>query len=100
MTPQFREMIFNLPLDDPPEGSEKKKWDISAKKFEILWTIQNIFAQLQESKTRATDTQSLTKSFGWENNEAMQQHDVHELNRILFEALETALSGTDYDACI
>ena len=45
---------------------------------------------------RAASTQDLTKAFGWENNEAMQQHDVHELNRILFDALEQSLSGTEH----
>jgi len=49
---------------------------------------------MQESDIRATSTEELTKAFGWENNEAMQQHDVHELNRILFDALEQSLAGT------
>ena len=30
----------------------------------------------------------------------MQQHDVAELNRILFDALERSLSGTQYDSVI
>ena len=45
-------------------------------------------------------TEELTKAFGWQNNEAMNQHDVHELNRILFEALESSLIGTPYESQI
>ena len=30
----------------------------------------------------------------------MQQHDVHELNRILFDALEQTVAGTEYDSVI
>jgi hypothetical protein len=43
---------------------------------------------MQAEDVRATTTEELTKAFGWEHNEAGQQHDVHELNRILFDALE------------
>jgi len=55
---------------------------------------------MQANNIRATSTEMLTKAFGWENNEASQQHDVHELNRILFDALEQSLSGTEYDSVI
>ena len=51
---------------------------------------------MQLSDMRATSTQPLTDAFGWQNKEAMQQHDVHELNRILFDALEQSLAGTEY----
>jgi hypothetical protein len=49
---------------------------------------------------RAWSTEDLTKSFGWENKQASEQQDIHELNRVLFEAIETALSGTLYDSLI
>ena len=55
---------------------------------------------MQASDIRATSTADLTRAFGWEGNEAMQQHDVHELNRILFDTLEKAVAGTEYDAVI
>ena len=109
MTPQFRELIFSLPLDEPKasegeegkeEGEKPQKWNIGARKFRILKCIQNLFAEMQESNIRATSTEQLTKAFGWENNEAMQQQDVHELNRKLVEALEQSLLGTDYSATV
>ena len=55
---------------------------------------------MQENDIRQTSTEDLTKAFGWENNEHSQQHDVHELNRILFDALEQSLQGTEYDSVI
>ena len=55
---------------------------------------------MQASDIRATSTGDLTRAFGWESNEAMQQHDVHELNRILFDALEQTVAGTEYDAVV
>jgi ubiquitin C-terminal hydrolase len=55
---------------------------------------------MQANDIRATSTESLTQAFGWVNNEQMQQHDVHELNRILFDALEQSLGGTQYDSVI
>jgi len=33
-------------------------------------------------------------SFGWQNQEQFQQHDVQELSRILFDAIENSLIGT------
>ena len=73
---------------------------VSERKFKILKCIQNLFGMMQLSDIRATSTEELTKAFGWENNEQMQQHDVHELNRILFDALEQSLQGTQYDSII
>ena len=73
---------------------------LTPKRFEILKTIQTLFANMQASDIRATSTEELTKAFGWENNEQMQQHDVHELNRILFDALEQSLAGTQFDSVI
>ena len=42
----------------------------------------------------------MTKSFGWQGNEGGQQQDIHELNRVLFEALENCLKKTAYDSLI
>ena len=37
----------------------------------------------------------MTGSFGWDQAESFQQHDVQELLRVLFEALESEWKGTD-----
>ncbi len=36
----------------------------------------------------SVDTTALTRSFGWNGGEAGVQHDVQELNRVLFSAIE------------
>ena len=36
----------------------------------------------------------LTDSFGWQSNEAIDHQDVHELNRLLFDAIQKSLQGT------
>lgn len=46
-------------------------------------------------------SEELTKSFGWgNNNEVGQQHDVQELNRLLFDLIERALKDTVYESLI
>jgi hypothetical protein len=94
--PQFRDFIFSLPLDPDAEP----RWDISQKKFNVLKSIQELFAMMQANNIRATSTEMLTNAFGWQNNEQDQQHDILEMSRILFEALEQSLSGTQYDSVI
>ena len=42
----------------------------------------------------------MTKALGWSSNEGRDQHDVQELNRILFDLLERALFNTPYDGII
>lgn len=39
-------------------------------------------------------TRALTDAFGWKGSQSVQQHDVHELNRMLLDVLERALRRT------
>jgi len=41
-----------------------------------------------------TAMQSLTQSFGWSDADAFTQHDVQELCRVLFDAIEQSFKGT------
>lgn len=65
-----------------------------------MFEIQRLLVMLQTADVRAWSTEDLTKSFGWKQNEGQQQQDIHELNRILFEAIEKALSKTPYDSLV
>ena len=47
-----------------------------------------------ELEEAAVGTKELTQSFGWKSVEAFTQHDVQELLRVLFDALEEELKGT------
>jgi hypothetical protein len=49
---------------------------------------------------KAISTEDLTKAFGWEGSEARVQHDVHELNRILFDGIEFYLKGTKQESLV
>ncbi|XP_012922219.1 ubiquitin carboxyl-terminal hydrolase 40 isoform X2 [Heterocephalus glaber] len=91
-TPEFREALFSL---GPEElGSLEDKDKPHAKVRVIPLQLQRLFAQLLLLDQGAASTTDLTDSFGWTSNEEMRQHDVQELNRILFSALETSLVGT------
>ncbi|KAM8789556.1 ubiquitin carboxyl-terminal hydrolase 40 isoform 2-T3 [Rhynchonycteris naso] len=91
-TPEFREALFSL---GPEElGSLEEADNPDAKARVIPLQLQRLFAQLLLLDQDAASTAGLTDSFGWTGSEEMRQHDVQELNRILFSALETSLVGT------
>ncbi|ELT97121.1 hypothetical protein CAPTEDRAFT_213869 [Capitella teleta] len=85
MTPEFRNAVYRWEYDGTPEEAVKS----------IPYQLQRLFLQLQTSKKRAIETTDITKSFGWESSEAWQQHDVQELCRVMFDALEKKWKKTD-----
>uniref|UniRef100_A0A8C8RPM6 Ubiquitin carboxyl-terminal hydrolase 40 n=1 Tax=Pelusios castaneus TaxID=367368 RepID=A0A8C8RPM6_9SAUR len=91
-TPEFREALFSLGPEELGSLEDINKPD--AKVRLIPLQLQRLFAQLLLLDQQAASTTDLTDSFGWNSNEEMRQHDVQELNRILFSALETSLVGT------
>lgn len=50
---------------------------------------------VQTSKRSAIETSKLTKSFGWDASDSWQQHDIQELCRVMFDALEQKFKDTD-----
>ncbi|WAR06828.1 UBP47-like protein [Mya arenaria] len=76
MTPEFRNAIYRFHFDS--DAGQKS----------IPYQLQRLFLLLQTSKKRAVETTDLTKSFGWDSSEVWQQHDVQELCRVMFDALE------------
>uniref|UniRef100_A0A8C5U0Y6 Ubiquitin carboxyl-terminal hydrolase n=1 Tax=Malurus cyaneus samueli TaxID=2593467 RepID=A0A8C5U0Y6_9PASS len=91
-TPEFREALFSLGPEELGTLDDSRKPD--AKVRIIPLQLQRLFAQLLLLDQQAASTSDLTESFGWSSHEEMRQHDVQELNRILFSALETSLVGT------
>ncbi|XP_061315869.1 ubiquitin carboxyl-terminal hydrolase 40 isoform X4 [Pezoporus flaviventris] len=91
-TPEFREALFSLGPEELGTLDDSSKPD--AKVRIIPLQLQRLFAQLLLLDQQAASTTDLTESFGWSSHEEMRQHDVQELNRILFSALETSLVGT------
>jgi len=51
---------------------------------------------LKTSPRHSVETTELTRSFGWDSSEAWQQHDVQELCRVMFDALEQEFKNTTH----
>ncbi|KAE8580597.1 hypothetical protein XENTR_v10024482 [Xenopus tropicalis] len=91
-TPEFREALFAL---GPKELGSLEEKDTPDSRVRIIpLQLQRLFAQLLLLDQQALSTTDLTESFGWNSSEETSQHDVQELNRILFSALESSLEGT------
>ncbi|XP_047200785.1 ubiquitin carboxyl-terminal hydrolase 40 isoform X2 [Girardinichthys multiradiatus] len=91
-TPEFREELFSL---GPEElGCLEDKDKPGAKVRVIPLELQKLFARLLLVDHQSACTTDLTHSFGWNSSQGTNQHDVQELNRILFSALEHSLVGT------
>ncbi|XP_049596630.1 ubiquitin carboxyl-terminal hydrolase 40 [Syngnathus scovelli] len=97
-TPEFREELFALGTDEL--GSLEDKDKPGAKVRVIPLELQRLFARLLLVDQQSASTADLTDSFGWNSNERTNQHDVQELNRILFSALEKSLVGTSGSSLI
>uniref|UniRef100_A0A158PEI1 Ubiquitin carboxyl-terminal hydrolase 47 n=1 Tax=Angiostrongylus costaricensis TaxID=334426 RepID=A0A158PEI1_ANGCS len=90
MTPEFRNAIYNGKFGNIAERETRS----------IPYQIQKLFLLLQTSELGSLETRDLTASFGWSNNEAYDQHDVQELCRLMFDALELKWRGTQNEKLI
>ncbi|XP_063910893.1 ubiquitin carboxyl-terminal hydrolase 47 isoform X2 [Zophobas morio] len=82
MTPEFRNAIYNWEFDGQNEARS------------IPYQLQKLFLNLQTSTRSAVETTDLTTSFGWQGSEAWHQHDIQELCRVMFDALERKFKDT------
>lgn len=72
------------------EAKKKKK-----KPRLIPLELQRLFTQMQQLDRRSLSTQELTtRGFQWQGMDGAVQHDAHELNRLLIDALEKSLKKT------
>nr|AAI46750.1 Zgc:165650 protein [Danio rerio] len=85
MTPEFRNALYNWEFEDSEEDPVTS----------IPYQLQRLFVLLQTSKKRDIETTDVTRSFGWDSSEAWQQHDVQELCRVMFDALEQKWKQTE-----
>ncbi|XP_019857565.1 PREDICTED: ubiquitin carboxyl-terminal hydrolase 40-like [Amphimedon queenslandica] len=93
-TPELRESLFSLSREELGiEGEAGMIRDIPVQ-------LQHLFARMLLADQDTVGVEGLVSSFGWTNNEQMQQHDVQELNRILFDAIESSLVGTSGEQLI
>ncbi|XP_029642939.1 ubiquitin carboxyl-terminal hydrolase 47 isoform X1 [Octopus sinensis] len=85
MTPEFRNALYRWEFTGSKEEAVKS----------IPYQLQKLFLTLQTSCKRAIETTDLTLSFGWDSSEVWHQHDVQELCRVMFDALEQNWKQTD-----
>lgn len=86
--PAFRRIVYHMPTTGTEDPSKS-----------IPLCLQRLFCQLQLSE-HAASTIELTKSFGWNQRETMQQQDVQEFCRVLMQTLEYKLVHTDQATAI
>ncbi|XP_059615711.1 ubiquitin carboxyl-terminal hydrolase 47 isoform X2 [Phlebotomus argentipes] len=82
MTPEFRNALYKWEFDGVGESKN------------IPYQLQKLFLKLQTSEKPSIETTDLTRSFGWDSTEAWQQHDIQELCRVMFDALEQKFKNT------
>ncbi|KAL5292060.1 USP47 family protein [Megaselia abdita] len=82
MTPEFRNALYRWEFDNDKEDKN------------IPYQLQKLFLNLQTNPKSAVETTDLTRSFGWDSTEAWQQHDIQELCRVMFDALEVKFKST------
>ena len=100
MTPKFRNLINSLILCDKILGNPTE-FIPQGQKYNIILSLQKLFAELNLLNIKATKTKELTETFGWGASEGGDQHDSQEFIRILlFDVLEKILYDTPYNNII
>ncbi len=99
MTPEFRNAIYRWQYK-PSQLCIINNEQLAGSKKNIPYQLQKLFVQMQTSNKKCLHTQDLTQSFGWGSDDAFQQHDVQELCRVMFDALEKMFKGTEQENLI
>ncbi|KAL4475202.1 hypothetical protein ABPG72_018859 [Tetrahymena utriculariae] len=94
-TPEFRKSIFDMQLC-VENITKKSSFVENINKHNFLLAFQKLFVEMQELNISHMSTEDVTKSFGWDSNEALQQQDIQEAIRVIFDGLEKALKGTEF----
>jgi ubiquitin C-terminal hydrolase len=89
MTPELRHMVYQWRYNPEVHASPE---------YCIPLQLQRLFARLQLSEKKAVSTRDLTKSFGWDQSDSFVQHDVQELCRVLFDALDESFEQSENDS--
>ena len=91
MTPEFLSRLYQWRWDSSKHNSKKDC---------IPYQLQLMFAKLHLKKYNVVETTGLTTSFQWDMRESLQQHDVQEFCRVLFDAIEESIRGTEQEKMI
>ncbi|ODN02496.1 Ubiquitin carboxyl-terminal hydrolase 64E, partial [Orchesella cincta] len=88
-TPEFRNALYNYVYE--PGRSNRKS---------LCHPLQKLFLQQQFSIRDSIETDELIRTFGWEDRETWNQHDIEELCSIFMENLTAEFKGTSLDGII
>lgn len=96
MTQEFRNILYSLPLCQE-NLSTPSSFIPQNQKYNILLSLQTLFAELNNLNVNAVKTNKLTEAFNWNSGEGSDQQDSQEFIRLLlFDVLERILFGTQY----
>eukprot|EP00051_Salpingoeca_urceolata_P012257 m.152028 g.152028 ORF g.152028 m.152028 type:complete len:1363 (+) comp17429_c0_seq5:284-4372(+) len=95
-TPGFREQVLAI----APEALGVDDGRVSASTRKIPYELQKLLGRMVALDQCSLSTAELTTSFGWKHRDAVVQHDVSELNRIFFDALQKSLAHTPGEGLI
>jgi uncharacterized UBP type Zn finger protein len=87
MTPPLRSALYSIKQSQ-------------AKRRKIIAELVALFANIQIANTDAMSTNALTQAFGWTEENLVYQQDVSELNRLLLDAIEQSLKGSEQENLI
>lgn len=96
----------NIPVVDESVTSQistsskktiKKKKAKKQKQPNLLFVMQKLFSYMAKIEKPSIETVELTDAFGWKSRHVSMQHDIQELSRVFFQALETKLSKMKID---
>jgi ubiquitin carboxyl-terminal hydrolase 7 len=88
LLPFFRKAVYHLPTTGMDEANSS-----------ITLALQWLFYKLQVPES-SVPTRELIRSFGWDTSDMFIQHDVEELNRILFDKLDERMKSTPVEGSI
>ncbi|PSC73213.1 ubiquitin carboxyl-terminal hydrolase 12 [Micractinium conductrix] len=84
----FRRAVYHMPTSEDSDPASS-----------MPLALQSVFYKLQFT-AGPVSTKDLTSSFGWDTADAFQQHDVQELELILYDALENKMKDTRVEGMI
>lgn len=87
MTPEFRQRLFSWQYNKKTHGDQNDC---------IPFQLQKLFARLNQRFFPSESTEGLTKSFQWGASQVSEQHDIQELCRVLFDALEQSAEQSNF----
>ena len=66
----------------------------------FLLGFQKLFSEMSLNDVRAVGTEYLNEAFGWKGAQHMEQQDIQEAMRIIFDTIERALFATEYEQAV